>query len=364
MIYKRVTQTLIENREKRIRGDTIAIPWSLSNISKIIPGVEKGKYILISANPKAGKTQLCDFLFMYEPFEWYLKNKDRNKKLRILYFSLEMSKESKILQAISYKLFKDYNITISPQNLKSTFEGFILNEKILSIILSQSFQNWLKELENVVTFIDDVRSTDGIYNYVIKFASKIGKLTYKIENDTELIDRYIQDDPDMFVIIIVDHLSLLSNNKMSLFEAIYNHSAYNCLEFRDRYGFTVVNVQQQSADSARQQFDNRGNTIIEKIRPSPDGLADCKLTSRDCDLMLSLFNPASYHLSKYENINLERIGRWHRELYVNLNREGLSNASVQLLFNGAVNSFKEIPRVLTEEMYIEIENKISETFKI
>ena len=53
MIGKRVTQSLIENREKRLRGDLIAIPWSLPKISKVIPGVEKAKYVIISASPKA-----------------------------------------------------------------------------------------------------------------------------------------------------------------------------------------------------------------------------------------------------------------------------------------------------------------------
>jgi replicative DNA helicase len=364
MIYKQVTQTLIENREKRLRGDIIAIPWSLQKISRVVPGVEKAKYIIISAGPKAGKSQLCDFLYLYEPFEWYLKNKDKGKSLKILYFSLEMAKESKVLQAISFKLNRDYGIKISPQNLKSTFDGFVLNERVLSIILSESFQKWLKALEEVVTFVDDVRSSEGIHKYVTNFAAKRGKVTYKEENGIQLVDKYVANNPDEYVIVITDHVSLLSNTKSTLFEAIYTYSAYHCLEFRDRYKNTVVNFQQQSADSAKQQYSSRGDTIIEKIRPGPDGLADCRLTSRDCDFMISLFNPASYHLSKYEGIDLDRIGRWHRELYINLNREGLSNVSVQLLFNGAVNEFKELPRDMTDEMYNEIEGKLNETFKI
>lgn len=353
MIYREVTESIIKNREKRLRGELIAIPWSLRRLNNIIPGVEQGKYILISANPKAGKTQLADYLYMYEPVEWYLRNKSKIG-LKILYFSLEMSRSSKILQAMSYKLNKSYDISISPQNLKSSFEKYILDESVLKIVNSVKFQDWLHEFESVVTFIDNVRSPNRIYNYVKEYAEQNGKF---IGNGD--YKRYIPNNPDEYVIIIVDHLSLLSPDNGTLFDAIYDYSAYKCLEFRDKYNYCIVNVQQQSADSAKQIFDYRGNSVIEKIRPTADGLADCRLTSRDVNLMISLFNPASYNLDIYEQIDLRRIGRWHRELYVNLNRDGYANAMVQLYFNGAVNEFSELPYELTEDGYNNIKDKVS-----
>lgn len=354
MISNSVLEQIRRNRERRLSGELIAIPWSLKNFSKIVPGVEQSKYYLISANPKAGKSQLCDFLFVYEPFEWYLQNKNHHIKPKVLYFSLEMSKQSKIYQAMSYKLNREYNIVISPQHLKSTFTDYILDEEILKIIESPIFKVWLKDFEETIVLIDNVRSPNDIYEYVKGYALKHGRLN-------EETGQYYPDDPDEYVIIIVDHLSLLTPNKGdSLFDAMYDYSAYKCLEFRDRFGYTPVSVQQQSADSGKQQFDYRGNSIIEKIRPSPDGLADCRLTSRDCNIMLSLFNPTSYNLSEYEGLDLGRVGRWHRELYLNLNRDGISNVQDQLFFNGACNEFIELPRRLIDngEVYGVIENKV------
>ena len=354
MISSKVIDSIKRNRDRRLSGELIAIPWSLKNFSRILPGVEQGKYFLISANPKAGKSQLCDFLFVYEPYEWFLLNRNHHIKPRVLYFSLEMSKESKIYQAISYKLNREFGIVISPQNLKSSFENYILDKEILDIIDSAKFKIWLKEFEDMVTFIDNVRNPDGIYEYVMNYALTHGK-------QNEKTGEYIPDNPDEYVIIVVDHLSLLTPNKgESLFDAMYNYSAYKCLEFRDKFNYTPVNVQQQSADSAKQQFDYRGRSIIEKIRPSPDGLADCRLTSRDVNVMLSLFNPTSYNLEEYEGINLDKIGRWHRELYLNLNRDGLSNVQVQLFFNGACNEFIELPRRVIDDgsVYDFVGNKV------
>jgi hypothetical protein len=353
MIANKVIESLESNRGKRLRGDVIAIPWSLRRLSSLIPGVERSKYYLITASPKGGKTQLADFLFVIEPIEWYIRTKPKIK-LKILYFSLEMSKESKILQAISYKLNKDYGISIAPQHLKSTFGNYVLDEKILRIIHSRDFQAWLSKFESLVTYIDDIRSPERIHRFVKGYAEKHGKY---LEKDG-IIEDYLPNDPDEHVIVVCDHLSLLSpDNGDTLHNAMYKYSAYHCLEFRDRFKYTVVNIQQQSADSSKQQFDYRGNSILEKIRPSPDGLADMRLSSRDVNLMISLFNPSSYNIEEHEGIDLRQIGNWHRELFINLNRDGLANASLQLYFNGAVNEFMELPRPMDETTYKLIANK-------
>jgi hypothetical protein len=278
MISRKVIESLSDNRDKRLRGEVIAIPWSLTRLSKLLPGVEKSKYYLVSANQKAGKTQLADFLFVIEPIEWLIRTKS-NIKLKILYFSLEMNSESKILQAISYKLNKDYNISISPQYLRSTFGGYILNENILGVIRSGEFQSWLNKFESHIIYLDNIRSPDRIHSFVTSYAEKHGTYT---KNENGDILKYIPNDPNEHIIIVTDHLSLLTPDAgETLHNTMYKYSAYYCLKFRDMFGYTVVSIQQQSASSAAQQFTSRGESILEKIRPSPDGLADMKLSSRD-----------------------------------------------------------------------------------
>ena len=124
---------------------------------------------------------------------------------------------------------------------------------------------------------------------------------------------------------------------------------------RDKWRYIPTIVQQQSADSSRAQFNYRGDTIIDKIKPDPEGLSDCKYTARDVDLMVSLFYPRRYNIKKYEGIDLERLGDNHREFIINLNRNGISNATIQLLFLGSSSYFEELPRELSEFDYIKYE---------
>lgn len=361
----RVIQRLKDNRDRRLRGEVIAIPWSLPRLSRVLPGIVQGRYNLISASPKVGKTQLCDFLYVYQPVEWLMNNRNSSIKLKILYFSLEISKEEKINQVISYKLFRDYGIIISPQNLQSMFDGYILDEKILSIIESTTFKSWLNEFKNIVEYNDEIKNPFGIYNVVKSYAESHGHYEYKEmdwQNPTtgqyekkRVIDRYIPDNPNEYVIILVDHISLLIPEKgESLRDAMGRFSSEYCLKMRDRFNYIPTVVQQQAGDSEKQEFTSIGKTIVDKLKPSQDSVADNRTVPRDVNLMISLFWPARYGIAEYNNWDLARIGHNHRELIINLNRNGISSASIDLMFLGACNYFAELPREPNERVYQQI----------
>ena len=363
-VYEGVLGKLKLNKERREKGDVIAIPWSLPRISSVLPGIEKGRYNLVSASPKAGKTQFTDFLYVFEPVEWIIKNPLTNISLKIFYFSLEVSSESKIKAAVSYKLFKDYKIAISPQKISSVFKDYVLDDKIEALINGKEFREWFEKFESIVTYYDSIRHPYGIFNVIKSYAEQHGKYTYKelnlqgedgVYSIRKVRDRYIPDNPDEYVIVIVDHVSLLQPKKgETLHQAIGQYSSEYCLEMRDRWGYIPVIVQQQSADSSKAQFNFRGDTVLEKIKPDLEGLSDNKYTARDCDLMISLFYPARYNLDKHEGVDLKKMGNEHREFMINLNRHGISNASIQLYFLGSSSYFSELPTKLNDKIYEQI----------
>lgn len=70
--------------------------------------------------------------------------------------------------------------------------------------------------------------------------------------------------------------------------------------------------------------------------------------------MISLFWPYNYKIPSYNGWDLARIGMNHRELLINLNRNGISSASIDLMFLGACNYFAELPREPNERVYQQI----------
>lgn len=354
--YDRVLAEFRANKTARESGRQILIPWeSFPKLSTVLPGVQKGRYVIVTANSKVGKSQLCDYLFLYEPLNYMYKHPETNIKLKIFYFSLEMSKEDKIAQMASHKLFKDNGITISPDKLKSYFNDYVLEDPILSLL--EDYNEYFNFVDNHVEIIDNIRNPFGIYRHVREFARQNGKFYKKdgtevvfdtpesFSREGHMYDYYVPNDPDLHIIVITDHTSLLSIEKGqgSLWETMFRYSSEYCLKMRDNFKYTVVNVQQQAADQEKQQYNFKGSSVIDKIRPSADGLGDAKVTGRDCDLMLGLFAPVRYKTAtEYAGYDIKALKDNYRELSILLNRRGPAGVNLDMYFDGAVNFFAEL----------------------
>ena len=51
-MIERVIKKLEDNRQRRIDGKVISIPWSLPRLSSVLPGIVQGRYNILSANSK------------------------------------------------------------------------------------------------------------------------------------------------------------------------------------------------------------------------------------------------------------------------------------------------------------------------
>lgn len=365
-IFQRVKNNIVSNKEIRESGGFTCIPWELPRLSTILPGIQRAKYVIVTANSKVGKTQLADFLFLHQPYEFYLSNPTANIKPRIFYFSLEMSKESKIMAVLSYKLYKDHGITASPEELLSVFKNKVVNDALLKRILE--YDSFFQEFEERVTFIDSIRNPFGIFKYMEEYALANGHWVFKDMNwenngtieKKKVRDYYVPNNPEELVIIIVDHASLLMPEKeQSLHQAMSKFSSDYVLYLRDKYKYTIASVQQQAADQEKQQYTfGRGDSVIDKVKPTPDGLGDNKLTGRDCNLMIGLFAPYRYNgVKDYNGYDITILKDNFRELSILLNRDGRGNSSIGLYFNGASNFFEELPKP-SEPQMLEIYNKL------
>lgn len=368
MLSKKVIKTLEDNRIRRLNGDVVAIPYPFKRVSEYLPGIEQGKYFIVTSAQKGAKSQFTNFTFVFSVVDWYIENKyNTDIKPNIKVFSLEVSRDLYILSAISYKLFNKYGIIISPQKLKSVFQNYILDIDILNIIKSVEFQLWLKEFEDIVEIIDDVRNPTGIAKNVISYAESNGEYEYGeidweekgIKTKKRVKTSYTANNENEFVIIITDHIGLLTTESgMTLHETMSKYSSEYCLLFRDRFNYTIINVQQQSASGQSAAYDYKGQLVLNKVKPTPYDLADNRLTARDCNLMFGLFYPYYYDIYNYNGIDLNKVGNNHRELSILLNRDGLSNLSLDLMFLGAANHFREFPININENVYRKVEDFI------
>lgn len=361
----RIIENLKERRERVLKGDINCIPFTFNRFSNDLPGIERGKYYLVSGNTKAGKTQITNFMFLYTPLLYAYKNPDK-VRVKIFYFPLEETPEAITLRFMSYLLFTLSGKRVAPIDLKSTNSNKVLPEEILELLNSEEYQNILKFYEDNVIFLNE-RNPTGIWKTMVKYAESTGTIHKKTVNITnketglveqrEVFDYYEPNDSNEYVICLTDHVSLLENERgFDLRQTIIKFSEYMMI-IRNKYHYIPVVVQQQSTETSNlEAFKNN------KIRPTMAGLSDCKYTGKDCTVMLGITSPYTHELPEYLGYDITKLRSNIRFLEIVLNREGESNGIVGLYFDGATNYFSELPLPKDSEglrkIYSYIENTV------
>jgi hypothetical protein len=344
-LFNRTFESIVNKRERLLNGKINCIPWNLPRFERQCPGIEQGKYYLVTAASKAAKTQLTDWLFVYNTIQQIVDNK-LDIRLKIFYFSLELSKEEKMLACFANILYVKEGIRISPSDLKSTRESNILSKDILNII--KKYEIYFKKIEEIVEFVDDVRHPTGIYNLVRRYALANGKIyTRNIDIKgvlTEVEDYYEPNDPDEYVMIIIDHISLISSEKrndqqLTQHESISILSSDYLIKLRNRFNYIPVVVQQQALAG-----ENIEHKKMNSLKPSAANLADNKLTIRDCNVALGIFSPFRNEIPEYYGYDITQFKDNIRFLEIMVSRDGGAGTICPLYFDGAVNYFKELPK--------------------
>lgn len=363
-LINRTLSSIEERRSRILNGDINCIPSPFSCFSEDFPGIQQGKYYLLSAHQKGGKTQLASFLFIFEPILYAYRHPEQ-LKLKIFYYPLEETQERITLRFMSYLLYtlSNYTIQVSSEDLLSVKDA--LDNEIIDILKSEEYQNILNYFITCIEFRESSNPT-GCYKDLKKYAESNGiihkkKISYPDRVTGEIITQEVFDyyepfDPKEYVLIIYDHLSLITQEQgMDLRQSMNKLSEY-MVYLRNTFNYTPVVIHQQSSET--QSLDAfKAN----KVRPTATGLADSKYTARDCNLMFGLSNPYAFEIPEFLGYNIGRLRNNVRFLEVVLNRDGNSNGILPLYFNGKCCYFSPLPspknEVAMKKVYDMIEHK-------
>lgn len=343
--FKDVYARIKENSKKEIN----CIPSKFVRYKRYFLGLIRSTYIIITASSGVGKSKFTKWAYIFSPFEFVKSHPELGIKLKIFYFSLEENKDKFIRSVISSELYNRFNLEISPRDLLSMDrDNPLIDDYVLSCI--EECEEYIDSLLDSVEVIDNIRNAYGIYKYVRQYAAANGKFYLRgelvdVTQAGQSWDKYISNNPDEYVVVITDHISLLQPEKGdTLHDAMRKFSSDYCLHMRDKFGYIVVNVQQQEAAKEKQEYTVKGQSIEAKLEPSLDGLGDNKLTQRDADEVYGLFAPIRYEIKEHKGYNIIELKDKYRSLLKLKDRDGEANARIGLYFQGAVNEFSELPK--------------------
>lgn len=351
--------------EDGIAGKYHGLPNGLNRFNKYIYAIQRKRYYLFGGLSGSAKTTLVDFMLL-NALEYANRN---NIQVDVFYYSFEIDRETKIANLISCHIYNKYKKVIPPQKILG-FGKFRLNDEEKALVDSEL--DYIHNLFNKINFTFDSLNPTGIYKDLLNHYKKTGKFVTKKYTKTvvdkygkeqqeegELLDSYVHDNPDRYVICIIDHLALCkSENGLDVKHTIDRLSEYTVL-LRNICGLTAMYIQQfnQGLNSVdRQKFKGVD------ISPQQNDFKDTTNTYQDCDCAIGIMNAYKMDMEECLGYNLSIFKNRFRMLKVIKNRGGYDNVSCGLLFIPEGGFFKELP--LPKELNHDVYTKYTQAFRV
>ena len=310
---------------------------------------------LVTSFTKGGKTQLVSHLLFDALLYCYYNEKKTGVSLKVLYFHLEETELKIMLRFQSWLLYRYTNgqVRVSPSDLKSSNNDKPLPQEVIDLLETEEIVDIIDYFESHVIFSNETNPT-GIYKFCKEYARSHGKVImkpakYKDEfgqlRDTEAFDFYTPDDPNEYVLPVIDTVNLLQLERgFNKKQTIDKMSEYN-IELRDRYNQSPIVIQQQNTDNESVE-----SIRFNRSRPTTAGLGDSKYTSHDANIVLGIYSPFRFGLDTYLpdehgiGYDIKKLKDHFRTIEVLVNRDGELGGIIGMFFDGATCTWSELPR--------------------
>lgn len=352
--------------EKNYNKDINVIPYGFDNISYYLPGVEKETFNIITASTGVCKSQFTDYIALHKPmdFFWNIYRQSQGSvsplKVKIFYWSLEMATEIKATQILINHIFTSQSGITNPFNaprlgLKTVMSVFQDKNKRLNnaqLEILKSYDEFFEWYYQHVELISEKVSPYGVYKTIHDYfedpnigeivkkkviSNKYNETTQKVEeHELEVFDyyKYNLENENLFVIIIIDHASLISDKGFSDKRLAIEKLSSNLLELRNKFSPSIYLIQQQS--SSQEQKDGF-------FRPTLSGLGDNKAVGRDVDYVIGLYDPVRANEKYCLGWDLKKLNPRYREGSLLKSRYGISNLRWSMFFDGTTETFWQLP---------------------
>lgn len=323
-------QAIEQNKINAETGVYNCIPCPLPTFAQEFVGLEQKRLGVITGSDKSSKTQFTNFLGVFTVLDYIRKNKQVDAK--ILYFALEESEDMIVARYILYLLKIRHNIICNYRELMSI--SSTINPNIYSIVKSQQMRQELEFFNDHVV----IKKTDDIEK-MLKLCKAFAENNGKYDSN----NNYIPDNPGLYKIVIIDHVSLVSPLPgKSLFETIKT-LFHRLITFRDAYNFTFLVVQQQSATGESLEAKK-----ADEVMPTKATLADYRSSSNDVNFMIGIFNPTKVSKDTFGGYIIKEgsqpvLGDNARFIKMMVQRQGPSGGQIGLYTDGPNAYFEELP---------------------
>jgi hypothetical protein len=327
----------------------------LGKFTEWFPGFMRGDITCLTGTPSSSKSAFSRFLIEHSAIPWAIKN---NKNFHLIKFGLEESKTQYEYTLMSYWLYKQWGVEYNIRDFEAV--GRAVEEKHIPWI-NESEDLMLKMMKHI-NYEDSVYNSFGIWKTVRNFAANRGKF-FKDGKEVDVEkgwDEYRPDDPEEFVVVVVDNLSYVSaqENEKDQWWAIWN-TVENLRKYAAiKLNYIILFLQHQDSTAENQESRKTFN-----ILPTENGLGVNKSVSKAYLNLIGIANPnkantagVDYHIRNWGGHDLKTFENFLRTVNILKGRWGTTNVNDTVFNAGRCGYFDTIPKTGTPEYTAFIEN--------
>lgn len=337
--YEDLQEAIDRGRE----GLNTGLPMgNMDKLLSIVPNIQQRTYYLVAGETGGGKSAFALNSFLYNPFSLLRASNPLGLSFKVFMWALEIPKIDIIAKAVCRKLFFQHGYVVDTNFVLSKGKNRITAEVYEH---TKGLFEFYAGLEDVFHIFPPENPT-GVYNTMKKYAENHGTVKTKpinIGTETEpkilnVFDKYIPNNPNEYIIVLVDHVGLLRKERgFDTKQTIDKMSEY-MVSLRNNYGYVPVMVQQISrAMSTTDRFK------LKRVEPQLSDLKQTSNTQEDANIIFSLFGPARYDIEEHNGYDVTQLRDRYRWLSVLKNRDGEADVGLGLNFIGEAGVFKELP---------------------
>lgn len=307
------------------QGRNIGISTGMSKLDSIIYGIQRSCLYLLASDSGSGKTTAMLDLFVYNLF----KNK-KNKQISILLYSFEMSESAVYAKLLSRYIWDKFQRII-------TYEDIMSLTKVISnedYELVQKALVWLSTITPYFKIYDREMGPSAIYGTTKEWLRQHGEFVTLGEHKED----YIEKNDEMYKLVIIDHVSLITptnGNKKTSIDLVANYMIY----FRNKCNITGVFVQQLNRNSKSFERKSAGFELLDTA-----DLQDTSGVAQAANVIIMIYYPYREKIARVDNYSIQNgLKDRARVFQVVKQRFGKADINIVAAFYGEIGMFKELP---------------------
>jgi replicative DNA helicase len=327
-----IVESLYDSIRQGKSGLNMGLSTGMPKVDSLTYGIQRKWLTVVAGDSGSGKSSYVLYTKVFKAFQQY--QEDKSKKIHFLLFSFEMSAEVLLAKLLSTYIYEKYNKIISYDEILSLTST--LSDEDWEII--QESRPWLEELESLCEIIDKPVNAKGLYAICKEWSKKFGDYEEIEKTDDYVKVNYVPSDPQQYLIVVVDHIKLLSVSSGHTPKQEIDEACDYLIHFRNKCSFNVNIVQQLNRNFKSMDRRQNGYQLLQL-----DDLSDSSGPAQAAETVIGIFHPFREKMTKCEGYDVRILKDRIRLCQVLKNRFGLADKSVGVCFYGENSVWKELP---------------------